>query len=194
MTYQGDGTKSCLVAFSNAIRDQTVFSSPIVTTAGTASRVADVVSLTGASSLIGQTGGGTLFVEVDWREVGTQVLTTISNNTTQNRLRITVASGELRMFCRSNNVEQTNQGQSTSGYSGIQKVAFRYEQNNAKLYRNGSSISTDTTFDISALASLTQVNIGSSEDGTQQANMWIRAVALFPTPLADAQLASITTL
>jgi hypothetical protein len=42
-----------------------VATSPIVTTGSTASRVADVVSLTGASSLIGQTGGGTLFVEVD---------------------------------------------------------------------------------------------------------------------------------
>jgi hypothetical protein len=34
-----------------------VATSPIVTTAGTANRVADVVSLTGASSLIGQTEG-----------------------------------------------------------------------------------------------------------------------------------------
>jgi hypothetical protein len=172
-----------------------VATSPIVTTAGTASRVADVVSLTGASSLIGQTGGGTMFVEVDWRYsagASGQFLLAVSDNSTSNRANILVTSGnELRMLLNANGVSQTAQGQSSVGYTGIQKIAFRYAQNNAALYRNGSSISTDITFDITALASMSRVDIGSIE-GSVQANMWIRAVALFPTPLTDAQLASLT--
>jgi hypothetical protein len=97
------------------------------------------------------------------------------------------------MFAVSNNVGITDQGQSYVGYTGIQKIAFGYAQNDAVLYRNGSSISADASFDISALATLTKVNIGSRHNDVNQANMWIRSVALFPTRLANATLASITT-
>jgi hypothetical protein len=90
---------------------------------------------------------------------------------------------------------QTSQGQSYAGYSGIQKIALAYATNDAKLYRNGASISTDTVINLSALASLTRVNIGSRPgDNDLQANMWIRSVALFPTPLDNATLATLTTL
>jgi len=173
-----------------------VATSPIVTTAGTASRVADAITLTSASSLIGQTGGGTMFVEVDWRATPNvqQQLITVSNNTSQNRVLITGSTTSIFMAIIANNVVQTDQGESYTGYSGIQKFAMRYATNDAKLYRNGSAISTDTVVDLSALATLTDVNIGSRFDEVSQANMWIRSVALFPTPLTDAQLASITTL
>jgi hypothetical protein len=177
-----------------------VATSPIVTTAGTASRVADVVTLASASSLIGQAGsGGTIYAEVEWRTVaGTpQNILAVSDGTGTNRVLFygNGAVSELNMLITANNVMQTSQGQSYAGYSGIQKIALAYATNDAKLYRNGASISTDTVIDLSALASLTRVNIGSRPGNDDlQANMWIRSVALFPTPLADAQLASITTL
>jgi hypothetical protein len=173
-----------------------VATSPIVTTAGTASRVADVVSLTGASSLIGQTGGGVLYIEVDWRRAsGQQFLLSASDNTDNNRFQVYVSvTGDLTMLGTSNGVIQTTQGVSSAGFSGAQKIAFRYATNDAALYRNGSSVSTDTVFDISALGTLSKINIGARYNETDFANMWIRAVALFPTPLTNAQLTSLTTL
>jgi hypothetical protein len=104
------------------------------------------------------------------------------------------ASSELRMLGISNGATQTNQGQSYVGYSGRQRIAFRYATNDGALYRNGSSISTDATFDISALVTMTEIDIGHFHNDANQANMWIRAVALFPTPLTNAQLVSLTTL
>jgi hypothetical protein len=188
-----DGTSTVWQA---QLETGSVATSPIVTAGSTVARVADVVSLTGASSLIGQTGGGTLFVEVDWRAtVGvTQTLLSVSFNV-GNRCQIaSTSANELVMTTLSAGGAQTNQGQSNAGYTGLQRIAFRYEQNNAALYRNGASISTDMVFDISGLLTMGKVNIGSQYNDTIQANMWIRSVALFSTPLADAQLASITTL
>jgi hypothetical protein len=176
-----------------------VATSPIVTTAGTANRAADVVSLTGASSLIGQTEGGTMFVEVDWRGISglaNQTIFEVSNGLATNRANLFVdfATNQLRMFVNANNVAQTLQGVSSSEYSGIQKLALRYKQDDTVMYRNGALQSTDVSVDLTALATLNSVTIGHRFDGTNQANMWIRSVALFPTPLADAQLESLTTL
>jgi hypothetical protein len=187
-----DGTA---VIWQAQLETGSVATSPIVTTAGTASRVADVVSLTGASSLIGQTAG-TLYVEVDWRNVTgvQQNIITTSDGSAGNRMEIVkLTNDELSMVATANGSSQTSQGQASGAYSGIQKIAFGYALNDAILYRNGSSISTDTSFDLSAGATRGNINLGASRSGTAQANMWIRSVALFPTRLADATLASITS-
>jgi len=98
------------------------------------------------------------------------------------------------MIIRSNNVEESNQGASSSSFTGIQKIAFAYKQNDAELYRNGSSISTDTTVDLSSLGTLTNVDFGQNLSAALQANMWIRAVALFTTRLSDAECEALTTI
>jgi hypothetical protein len=172
-----------------------VATSPIVTTAGTASRVADDISLSGASSLIGQTAC-TLYVEVFWRRtvgVGQNILM-VSDGTNNNRFLIfSSTTDELRMFASANNVVQTNQGQSNAGYSGVIKIAFAITTNDAVLYKDGSNISTDTVIDLSALDTLTHVLIGQGTANAGVANMWIRSVALFPTRLSNAQLVTLTT-
>ncbi len=89
---------------------------------------------------------------------------------------------------------KTNQGESASGYSGIQKIAFAYKTDDFELYRNGSSISSDTSGSLAALATLTDIDLGQSSTGFNQANMWIRAVALFTRRLSDAEAEALTTL
>jgi hypothetical protein len=177
-----------------------VATSPIVTAGSTVARTADEITLSSASSLIGQAvSGGTIYAEVEWKTVaGTaQNILALSDGTGTNRVLFygNGAVSELQMLITANGVNQTSQGQSYAGYSGIQKIALEYNTNDAKLYRNGASISTDTVIDLSALASLTRVNIGSRPgDNDLQANMWIRSVALFQTPLTAPQLAGLTAL
>jgi len=101
------------------------------------------------------------------------------------------------MLVSSNGSSESNQGASSTAYTGIQKIAFAYKQNDCELYRNGSSISTDTTVDLSSLATLTDVNFGNRDVGAGsgiEANMWIRAVALFTTRLSDTQCEDLTTI
>ena len=184
-----------LNAWGLHIEKSPIATSYIPTTTGTATRFADNISLTNASSLIGQTEG-TLFVEVDWRNVYTQnpTLLSLNNDTAANRIEIyLVNTDQLRMVIRSNNVDQTAQGESATAYTGIQKIAFAYKQNDCELYRNGASISTDTTVDLSSLATLTNVDFGQWFNADRQANMWIRAVALYTSRLTDAQCIDLTT-
>jgi hypothetical protein len=194
-SYVGDGT-SGLFLWGKQVEAGSVATSYIPTVASTVARTADDISLSSASSLIGQTEG-TLYAEVEWRKSNAdQVIFEIADTTLNNRILITVdnASSELRMAIISNGNLVTFQGQSVSGYSGIIKIAFAYTHNDCALYKDGASISADASVDLSALATLTGVYIGNDYDGVAQANMWIRSVALFPTRLANATLASLTTL
>ena len=152
-------------------------------------------SLGSASSLIGQTEG-TLYVEVDWRLAsGTnQWLLSVSDGGNTNRVIIYNSGVALNMFAAANNATLTNQGESSSGYSGIQKIAFAYKTDDFELYRNGSSISSDTSGSLAALATLTDIDLGQSYGTSVQANMHIRAVAIYPTRLSDAECEALTTL
>jgi hypothetical protein len=197
----GSGTRvnnSVYYAWGAQLETGSVATSYIPTVASTANRVADSVTLTGASSLIGQAGGGTLFLEVDWRlSTGTsQNILFVSDGSSGNRMGIYVNATEnqLRMIGAANSVSQTNQGVTTVGISGVNRIAMRYKQDDAVLFRNGSSVSADTSFNISALASMGNISIGADQAGGLPANMWIRSVALFATPLTDAQIIALTTL
>ena len=189
-----DGTSSIFV-WGAQVETGPIATSYIPTTTGSVTRVKDNITQTSASSLIGQTEG-TLYVEVDWRGTsGTnQYILTASDGTANNRVLIINLAGVLSMLAKANDVVLTNQGESSTGYSGIQKFAFAYKTNDFELYRNGSSISSDTTGSLAALTTLTDIDIGQRETAGAQANMWIRAVALFTRRLSDAEAQALTTL
>ena len=145
---------------------------------------------------MGQTEG-TLYIEVDWRLAsGTnQLLLIVSDGTGNNRMQIfNSGGGELNMLAVANGATLTNQGASSSAYSGIQKIAFAYAEDDFELYRNGSSISSDTTGSLAALATMTDIDLGQFYNASLQANMHIRAVALYPKRLSDAECEALTTL
>jgi len=190
-----DGTSSIFV-WGAQVEASPIATSYIPTTTASVTRVKDDITQTGASSLIGQTEG-TLYVEVDWRLAsGTfQHLLSVNDGSSSNRILIyNQNDATLRMVAIANNSLQTIQGPSSSGYSGIQKIAFAYAEDDFELYRNGSSISSDTTGSLAALATLTDIDLGQSYSAIQQANMHIRAAAIYPTRLSDAECEALTTL
>jgi len=173
-----------------------IATSYIPTTTASVTRNKDDISLGSASSLIGQTEG-TIYLEVDWRLASgvSQVLLDASNGTGNNRMLLyKAADNNFYMLAFANGVSATFQGVGSSGFSGIQKIAFAYKTDDFELYRNGSSISSDTSGSLSALATLTDIDIGQFYDTGNQANMWIRAVALYPKRLSDAEAQALTTL
>ena len=91
-----------------------------------------------------------------------------------------------------NNILIANE--SATSYSGIQKFAFAYKTDDFELYRNGSSVADSTSGSLASLATLTDIDLGQDINGGSQANMWIRAVALYPTRLSDAEAEALTTL
>ena len=194
ITVDLDGTSSIFV-WGAQVEASPIATSYIPTTTASVTRVKDDITQTGASSLIGQ-GEGTLYVEVDWKStsgVG-QVLLSVNDGTFNNRMLIFNSTAEvLQMSAVANGATLTNQGESSTAYSGIQKIAFAYADNDFELYRNGSSISSDTVGSLAALATLTDIDLGQRNDGVAQANMHIRAVALYKERLSDAQCIALTS-
>ena len=165
----------------------------IPTTTGVVNRVKDEIELAGASSLIGQSEG-TLYVEVDWKTVsGTiQYLLDVTDGTTGNRVLIYNFNGILRMYARATGTgDLFNQGVPSTAFTGVQRFAFAYKTNDFELYRNGSSVSTNTSGSLATLV-LNQINIGSDYIGAYQPNMWIRSVALYNTRLSAADMEALT--
>jgi len=189
-----DGTSSIFV-WGAQVEEGPIATSYIPTTTASVTRNRDDISLTGASDLIGQSEG-TLYLEVDWRSVDsiTKFLFDISDGTFTNEVSIYESSAnELRMFINTSTGNVLNQGVSSSGFSGIQKIAFAYADSDFELYRNGSSVDDTTSGSLAGLETLTDIDIGRRSTGGNQANMWIRAVALYKTRLTDDQLADLTS-
>ena len=189
-----DGTSSIFV-WGAQVEASPIATSYIPTTTASVTRVKDDITQTSASSLIGQSEG-TLYVEVDWKATSgaTQILLSVNDGSANNRMQIYNTSGsELSMFAEANGIPLTNQGQSSTAYTGIQKIAFAYAEDDFELYRNGSSISSDTTGSLAALATMTDIDLGQYHNAFLQANMHIRAVALYKTRLTDDQLADLTS-
>jgi len=171
-----------------------VATSYIPTVAATVTRNADVISLTSASALIGQTDG-TLYAEVDVSKLlGTVVrgMLTISNNTTANRIQIGFTGASA------NTIRVIYSGASTLNYNfaitttGIYKIAFAYSASSTAFYVNGSLVSALGGNSFSA--SVGNVYLGSVFDGTSALNDRISAAALYTFRLSNAELIELTTL
>jgi hypothetical protein len=193
-TVDRDGTSSIFV-WGAQVEASPIATSYIPTTTASVTRNKDDISLTGASDLIGQSEG-TIYVEVDWRlATGTfQWLLSANDGTENNRFAIFDNNvSQLQMYAEADDDVKTNQGVSSTGFSGIQKIAFAYADADFELYRNGSSVSSDTVGSLAALGTLTDIDLGQNVLAGVQANMWIRAVALYKTRLTNDQLADLTS-
>ena len=173
--------------------------SPIPTTAGTGSRNADVVTLSGAvSGCIGQTQG-TIYAEVDFRNLGYNgaIFTLQTDNWITNSIQIQKSLGnQWRFTIRAASAVILNVDAGTIT-AGIYKIALGYNTatSGTVLAVNGSILSTQTASSIPACNS---VVLGTrSETGTNftiHLNDRIRSLALYTTRLTNAELAALTTL
>jgi hypothetical protein len=182
-----------LIMWQAQLETGPVATSYIVTTGSTASRVADVASLTGASSLIGATEG-TLYAEAIPRGItSAQVrpLVEIDNGDIGDDgtvIRI-VEAGNFQLVSRVSTatVSITSAGLNTNV---LFKFAGAYKTDDFIAYVNGSSIGSVVSGGV--FGGNTIIRIGGDTDNSAF-NGWIRSVALFPTRLANATLASLTT-
>jgi hypothetical protein len=179
------------------------FASTYIPTTDTAlTRNADVLTVTGASGVIGQEEG-TLFAEVDWRvfaQAGSPVVNIVALNVgadnTQNGIFLGIersSAGTNRVFCfvRVANVTQAQLFGSTIT-SGRYKIALAYKQDDFALYVNGVSIATDTSGTVPATS---EIRMGTRFNGDAfVTNDTIYQTALFPTRLSNAELETLTTI
>jgi hypothetical protein len=180
-----------------------VATSPIVTTAGTANRAADVVSLTGASSLIGQTEG-TLYIETELPSYlvsgSAPIIVAIATDGTVDAFSngvcvALVSSGTNQPRARvSDGGANTMDIQMTNNRpAGIYKFGVGYKANDGAFYANGSQVGLDGSVTVGP-NSVIHLNYSGIGGTPRHGIQWLRSVALFPTRLANATLETLTTL
>jgi hypothetical protein len=169
-----------------------VATSYIPTVAATATRNADVISKTGVSGFIGQTEG-TLYAEVDLRNfVAFSRIIAISTGISTNRIELLYNTlGRISGLVIAGGVETAAISSAINQPLGVYKIAFAYAQDDFVLYINGNQIGTDTS---GAVPATTKINIGSAHNDSSHLNDRIRAAAIYPTRLSNAELSALTSL
>jgi len=165
----------------------------IPTTAASATRNADVCTVSGVSGYIGQTEG-TLYAEVDVRNASTGVfrrLIDVTDGTNQNRIQIQINNNDskvrISIFTAGSEVLLL----SSLAYTGITKIALAYKNNDTTYYVNGSLVSGTTSITVPAT---NRIQLGSTFNSASFFNDRIRAAAIYTTRLSNDQLESITRL
>jgi hypothetical protein len=172
----------------------------IPTTTAAVTRLADLASKTGVSSLIGQTEG-TLYAEINISTKtagsnGNQVIDVSANADTKIFIRRQDGSSLFQVRLRVGGVNVVDR-QLINIPAGVAKIAFGYKSGDNNIYVNGVSVLTGAgltnTFTIVNLLNI--LDLGHLSGSTNsQIDDRIAQAALFPTRLTNAQLAQLTTL
>ena len=170
-----------------------IATSYIPTTTGSVTRNADVVSVTGAvSGSIGQ-ASGTIYAEVDIRNLTDGRIFTLFNSSTRYILlsKATNRLGGAVIDTSSSPTTLVNlQTASGSLTAGTYKLALAYASGDFAFYVNGTQVATSSTGGV--IGGYTIVRLGNF-DTSLFFNDRIRAVALYPNRLTNDQLAALTT-
>ena len=165
----------------------------IPTTTASATRNADVITLSGAvSGCIGQTEG-TIYLETNALVSGASDLFCFARATT-NTVSITKNSSNIIQATVYTSGPSFALNIAASGtVSGNLKIAFAYKTGESALYINGVPIGTSSSA-FSFAAALSEININSTGFFEGRGNQRISALSLYTTRLTNAELAALTTL
>jgi hypothetical protein len=162
------------------------------TTTASVTRIADVISKTGISSLIGQTEG-TIFLDVNLDtsvDSNSHTLISLSNGTTSNFFLIyKLSSNQISVIIRTGGVQQVTIN-SSAITTGRYKLAIGYKQDDVVVYMNGIQIGVNTSCTIPSTSVLSLSNIA----GLNQSYSKIKSASLWKERFTNAQLAALTTI
>jgi hypothetical protein len=167
----------------------------IPTTIASATRNAEVITLSGAvSGCIGQSEG-TIYAELNVSNFTLFARAfAISDGTTSNRILFQKTSNNrLQLIVRTAGASIADIATGNNQATGNYKVAVAYANNDFVFYVNGSLIGSVTS---GAVPACNQVFLGKIETSanSDQWNDRIRSAALYTTRLTNAELAALTTL
>jgi hypothetical protein len=189
-----------LYAWGIQLEAGSVATSYIPTTTTSATRNADVITLSGAvSGCIGQTEG-TLYAEVDVRalSVSRSIFGVSLNSNTADFANIQINSSNLILARIRSNTGTLQDITASSTVTGTTKIAMAYDSSGSVLVVNGTIIGTNASGIASWSSGVNFVHLGngpSAASGSSQGaffNDRIRAAALYTTRLSDADLMLLT--
>lgn len=195
VSYTGDGV-SGLYIWGGQIELGSYATSYIPTTTSTVTRNLDLASVSGVTSLIGQTEG-VIFVETAALANDlTQRIIGISDITSNNRLGIYYSSTSNQILCYgvTNGTNFTSAiAYTLTDETQFAKIAIRYRVNDFTLWVNGVKRGTDLTSQALPL-SFSRFGFDGFSSGNGNFYGKVKSAQLYKTYLTDAEMASLTTL
>jgi hypothetical protein len=187
--YTGDGT-SGLFFWGAQVEAGAYPTTYIPTTTAAVTRLADACSLTGASSIIGQTEG-TVIVDVNLDSRVTQTYFAISSSATtvNNYIGFSFRASTIVYEVVVSGAIQAADSLTNSA-TGRFKLAIGYKANDFVFYVNGNLVSQDNSGTVPACNDIVLYNASFSQAQALQYNK----VALYTTRLSNEQLQALTTL
>jgi hypothetical protein len=190
-SYTGNGTSGIFI-WGAQLEAGAYASSYIPTTTAAVTRLADLASKTGVSSLIGQTEG-TIFWEGVFN-AGPVTGFSLWGSNAQNSVVIDYASSTIQAYVNTSNVTRLNLTSGTISAGQVVKFAFAYKSGESVLYVNGTQIATSAAA-FTFASTLQTINTDwSGYNYAVPQRKSIAQAALFTTRLTNARLAEITTL
>jgi hypothetical protein len=168
-----------------------VATSYIPTTTVAIARAADVINKTSIASLIGQTEG-TIYAEVDMQRLILGSVFVLDVGGTGEYIAIAkLATGAFRVSIKKTSTSAVNIITTTTNAVGIYKIALGYKNGDYAMSVNGATPLTSSNSTDYPTGTLTQVVISNTSYGPM--NDRIRAAAVYPNRLTNAQLQALTT-
>ena len=187
-------TGDVLYGWGAQLETGSVATSYIPTTTAAVTRNAEVISVSGAvSGSIGQTEG-TIYAEVDVRNLAIETyIIRIDEGASSNIISLRkLNTNQIRTAIVAPTTSGTLNISSAAFTAGIIKIAFAYKSGEIALSVNGATaLTANGTFAFGA--SLNRITLGSNASASSEFNDRIRAVALYTTKLTNAELAALTT-
>ena len=163
----------------------------IPTVASAVTRNADVVSLSAASALLGDSAGG-MFIEAAPFDISASFRVSISDGTTNNRVNLSFGSS-ITVFGVVDGVTTAAASGGGAVANTFSKIAMRYAVNDYALYQNGSSVATDTDAITFPDGTLSRVGLDIGQSGVNEFFGRIRQFVIFNQAPTNTQLGLIST-
>ena len=171
-----------------------VATSYIPTTTAAITRGADVISKTGVSSLIGQTEG-TIYAEfsVDFNNRNADILSINAGNSNNGFFMSLRDTSVVQLIVRTLGNNELIFQRVGAFSIGVNKLAMAYKNGDFAICLNGTAVQTNTNNITMPSVSINKIGLGDSALYALDRQLRIRATALLPTRLTNAQLQALTT-
>ena len=186
-------SESDILVYGIQIEQQSYATSYIPTLGASSTRLRDLATNSGNSTLINSTEG-TLYAEIAAlaNSVPTQRLSLSSGNNT-NRIYLQFSTTLNRIFVSvvSSSSIVVEMGHTLSNITNFNKIAVKYKQDDFALWINGVEVATDTSG--SAPLGLSELAFNDG-NGTLPFFCKTKALAVYKEALTDAELTALTTI
>jgi hypothetical protein len=183
-----------LYAWGAQLETGSVATSYIPTTTAAITRGADVISKTGVSSLIGQTEG-TIYAEfsVDFNNRNADILSINAGNSNNGFFMSLRDTSVVQLIVRTLGNNELIFQRVGAFSIGVNKLAMAYKNGDFAICLNGTAVQTNTNNITMPSVSINKIGLGDSALYALDRQLRIRATALLPTRLTNAQLQALTT-